>query len=249
MSSRSEAVRRVVFTPRWFGLTILALVIVIAFIFFGRWQWQRTNDILAAERLAAAQPVAVETITDTDGELVAESIGRPVTAIGRYDPNRQVSVTNRGLNGVSGVWIVTALTLDDSTLVPVIRGWLPNSATPGVEPPAERIEIDGVLTPFETFYAAAEAGTEIAAISEDVIRQSWGSNTRNAVIVLQSQNPVTTPAPTPVPPTVTTADVPFPWQNFFYAFQWWVFAGFVVVVWARWLQLDVRRSSVAEESA
>lgn len=248
MRSRSETVRRVVFTPRWIGLTILALVVVIAFIFFGRWQWQRTNDILAAERLAAAQPVAVESITVTDGELVAESIGRPVTAAGQYDPSRQLSVTNRGLNGVSGVWIVTALELEDTTLVPVIRGWLPDSTSPGVAPPTERVAIDGVLTPFETFYAASDVGSEVAAISEDVIRGSWGPNTRNAVIVLQSQIPEVSPAPTPVPPTVTTADVPFPWQNFFYAFQWWVFAGFVVVVWARWLQLDLRRASVAEDS-
>ena len=42
----------------------------------------------------------------------------------------------------------------------------------------------------------------------------------------------------PVPPTVQTSDVPFPLQNFFYAFQWWIFAGFGVVVYLRWLWLE-----------
>jgi len=36
-------------------------------------------------------------------------------------------------------------------------------------------------------------------------------------------------------------DVPFPLQNFFYAIQWWVFAAFAVVVYARWLYLDAKK--------
>jgi cytochrome oxidase assembly protein ShyY1 len=47
-----------------------------------------------------------------------------------------------------------------------------------------------------------------------------------------------TAAPEPAAPTVQTADVPFPLQNFFYAFQWWIFAAFAVVVYLRWLWLD-----------
>jgi hypothetical protein len=36
-------------------------------------------------------------------------------------------------------------------------------------------------------------------------------------------------------------DVAFPLQNFFYAVQWWVFALFAVVVYARWLYLDAKK--------
>ena len=43
------------------------------------------------------------------------------------------------------------------------------------------------------------------------------------------------------PPTVQVGDVPFPLQNFFYAIQWWVFASFAVVVYARWLYLDAKK--------
>ena len=47
--------------------------------------------------------------------------------------------------------------------------------------------------------------------------------------------------PVPVPPTVQVGDVAFPLQNFFYAIQWWVFALFAVVVYARWLYLDAKK--------
>ena len=30
-------------------------------------------------------------------------------------------------------------------------------------------------------------------------------------------------------------------SNFFYAIQWWVFASFAVVVYARWLYLDAKK--------
>jgi hypothetical protein len=39
---------------------------------------------------------------------------------------------------------------------------------------------------------------------------------------------------------VQTSGVPFPLQNFGYAFQWWVFALFVVFAYVRWLSLDAR---------
>ena len=39
-----------------------------------------------------------------------------------------------------------------------------------------------------------------------------------------------------------TADVPFPLQNFFYAFQWWIFAAFGVAVYLRWLWIESRRA-------
>jgi hypothetical protein len=52
---------------------------------------------------------------------------------------------------------------------------------------------------------------------------------------MQDQKPVTANAPEWVPPTISTGDVAFPLQNFFYAIQWWIFALFAVAVYVRWL--------------
>jgi cytochrome oxidase assembly protein ShyY1 len=57
---------------------------------------------------------------------------------------------------------------------------------------------------------------------------------------LVTQSPESGSAPTAVPATVQTSGVPFPLQNFGYAFQWWVFALFVVFAYVRWLSLDAR---------
>jgi hypothetical protein len=40
----------------------------------------------------------------------------------------------------------------------------------------------------------------------------------------------------------------FPLQNFFYALQWLIFAGFVVFFWWRWIGLDLREYKQRKEA-
>ena len=234
---------RLALTPRWLvGLLVLAGLIVLA-VNLGRWQWDRTQTILAAERAAVAEPVDVRVVLgDAVDEVPAEGIGRPVTASGRYAADRQAIVANRALDGQPGVWVVTGLGLDDGSVVPVLRGWLPDAAAPGAAVPDGPVAVSGILQPDEAFYAGASAidGT-IAAISRDRLEELWQVPVRPGFIVLESTDPATPPAPDPVPPTVQTADVPFPLQNFFYAVQWWIFAAFGVVVYLRWLWIEAGR--------
>ena len=42
--------------------------------------------------------------------------------------------------------------------------------------------------------------------------------------------------------------MPFPLQNFAYAFQWWIFALFAMVVYARWLYVDAQGVHYGEGS-
>jgi cytochrome oxidase assembly protein ShyY1 len=234
---------RLALTPRWLlGLLVLLGLVVLA-VNLGRWQWDRTQTILAAERAAVAEPVDVrQALGDATDEVPAEGIGRPVTASGTYVADRQAIVANRSLDGRPGVWVVTGLTLDDGAVVPVLRGWLPDADAPGAAVPVEPVSITGILQPDEVFYAGATAqeGT-IAAISRDRLAQLWQVPVRPGFVVLQSTDPSTPPAPDPVPPTVQTADVPFPLQNFFYAVQWWIFAAFGLVFYLRWLWIEAGR--------
>jgi cytochrome oxidase assembly protein ShyY1 len=48
------------------------------------------------------------------------------------------------------------------------------------------------------------------------------------------------PAPVILPPTVQVGDVAFPLQNFVYAWQWWVFGAFALIVYLWWLWREVR---------
>lgn len=239
-----KSLLRLAITPRWLLAAGLVILLAIAGILLGRWQWDRTQSILAAERAALSAPIPVEDAVGDNGavELPPDSIGRPVTVDGTYVPELQVAVTSREHAGVPGVWIVTGLRLDDGRLVAVLRGWLESEAAPGSVAPDGAVAVSGVLQPDETFYAGAEnAPGTVAAIAHDRLAQLWAEPVLPGFVVLTAQVPRTGPAPIPVAPTVQTSDVPFPLQNFVYAFQWWVFALFGIVVFGRWLWLEARR--------
>lgn len=234
---------RLALTPRWLVGLLVLLVLVALAIMLGRWQWDRTQTILVAERAAAAQPVDVAgVLADATDEVPAEGIGRPVLATGTYAPDQQAVVASRSLDGQPGVWLVTGLTLADGSTVAVLRGWLPDASAAGAVVPAEPVTVTGVLQPDEAFYAGtAPVDGVVASIDHAVLAKMWGVPVRPGFIVLQQQAPMVEPAPSPVPPTVQTADVPFPLQNFFYAFQWWIFAAFGIVFYLRWLWIEAGR--------
>lgn len=239
---------RLVLTPRWLLAACLVIVLAVAGALLGRWQWDRTQSILAAERAAQSAPVAIEDAVGPDDAttLPADTIGRPVIATGAYEPLLQVAVTNREHDGVPGVWIVTGLRLTDGRIVAVLRGWLSAADAPGAIAPDGPVTVDGVMQPDETFYADAQNATgNVAAIAHDRLAELWSQEVTPGFVVLSSQLPNTLPAPIPVEPTVQTGDVPFPLQNFVYAFQWWLFALFGIVVFGRWLWLENRRYGVA----
>ena len=72
-------------------------------------------------------------------------------------------------------------------------------------------------------------------IDSQQLSELWNTELLDGFIVIQSQVPLDSGAPLFVPPTISTADVAFPLQNFFYAIQWWVFALFAVAIYIRWL--------------
>ena len=247
-ATRAQAMLRLALTPRWLLLLAVLVGLIVAAILLGRWQWDRTQSILAAERAAVSVAVPVQdALGDTDAELPPESIGRPVTAAGEYDPDRQVVVANRSLEGAAGLWIVTGLRLADGTLIPVLRGWTAADDLASRVVPSGPVDVAGILQPDEVFYADAPVtSAEIVAISQQSLEAAWGEEVPPGFIVLAEQRPLAGPAPEPVPPTVQTADVPFPLQNFFYAFQWWIFAAFGIFLYLRWLRIEAGRA--AEES-
>lgn len=236
-------------TPRWVGLTALAAVAVVLCTLGGTWQWTRTQDILAVERAALAQPVPVQDLTTPGQALPPEAIGRPVEALGRYDTDQQRYVANRELDGRAGLWVVAPVVLPDGTRVAVLRGWVPDEQPAVDAPPDGPVRVSGVLQPGESFYEGAPetADGRLVAITDDGLARLWGDGLRPGLVVLTDQAPASPLGPRPVPPSVRAADVSFPLQNFFYAFQWWFFAAFAVFVWVRYLRMDVREARAASE--
>lgn len=238
----AQDIWRTAITPRW----LIALVALIAFIavsiVLGRWQWDRTQDILAAERAAASEPTQLADLVNDDGMWSNSDIGRTVILNGEFSGD-EVLLPNREYQGQAGTWTVTRFELDNQSNIAVVRGWLP---TGQVSPPI-RIEpttIQGVLHPNEAFYEGANQ-EQIITVDASALAREWSTPLIDGYVMLQDQDPTLlaadAAAPVIVPPTVQVEDVPFPLQNFFYAIQWWIFAAFAVFVYARWLYLDARK--------
>lgn len=228
-------------TPRWIALGVLAIALIAGCVMLGRWQWDRTQDILAAERAAAGAPISVTQVAPPGAEINGADIGRQVFAVGTYLADKQVSVTNRMLDDATGIWVVTPLRLEDGSVIAINRGWLPDENAEGFIPPAGEVRVQGTYTPDEVFYADAPMTVgSVVAISGTALGAGWQVPTHAGYLNLVTQTPGSSPAPIPVPATVQTSDVPFPLQNFGYAFQWWIFALFVVFAYLRWLSLDAR---------
>jgi cytochrome oxidase assembly protein ShyY1 len=237
---------RLALTPRWLAAAAVLLLVMVAAVFLGRWQWERTQSILEVERASLSEPIPVQDVFPADSSeapttLPDEGVGRPVLATGSFDPDLQVVVTSREHDGRPGVWIVTGMRLDDGSTVAVLRGWLESARDPGAAVPLGDVSVSGILQPDEKFYAnAANAPGSVAAISHEALAALWRTPLLPGFVVLGSQAPASAPSPVPVQPTVQGADVAFPLQNFFYAFQWWVFGLFALIVYLRWLWLESR---------
>lgn len=235
---------RTAITPRW----LVALVALIAFIavciVLGRWQWDRTQDILAAERAAASEPIELAELINDDGTWSNADIGRTVILDGAFTSD-ELSIPNREYDGQAGTWTITRFELASQGSVAVVRGWLPNETT---SPPIRRepTRIEGVLHPNEAFYEGANQ-EQIITVDASALASAWGIPLIDGFVMLQEQDPILlaadAPAPVIVPPTVQVGDAPFPLQNFFYAIQWWIFAAFAIVVYARWLYLDSKKAT------
>lgn len=239
-----RAVLRTAVTPRWLGFAGLAIIFITCAVVLGRWQWERTQDIIQAEQAAQSAPRPVEEVSEPGGTLANELLGQPVLAEGNYLGAGQVMVLHRSFNDQPGVWVVTPLRLTDGSLIAVLRGWLPDAGAPGAIAPDDRVVVAGVVQPDEGFYLEAKpAPGTVVAISSVELRKLWGPETRPGYVTLATQQPAFTPAPTPVPPTVVTDNVAFPIQNFFYAIQWLIFAAFAIVVYGRWLWRDAQEMS------
>ena len=214
-------------------LAVLSLIAVcVLFFFLGKWHWDRTQDILDAERAASMAAVPVSEIAQP---LRPEDFGRTVTATGSFVGTEQVGIGSRlSRESVAGDWIVSALELETGQSIAVVRGWVPQGQA--FATPEETVRIEGVLQPSDTFYeTSGEPGGEIVTIDSQQLSTLWNTTLLDGYIVMQSQSPIVENSPESVPPTISTAEVAFPLQNFFYAIQWWVFALFAITIYIRWL--------------
>ncbi|MDI5962985.1 SURF1 family protein [Streptantibioticus silvisoli] len=236
---------RFLLTPRWLGITVLALLAIPFCVFMGTWQLSRFEARVAAQhhadRPAARGPaMPLSRALPTPGAAVnQDTVGRVATATGTYDRAHQFLVPGRYLDGRDGFYVLTPLRTGGSAL-PVVRGWLPGSAShPGPVPaaPAGRVSVTGTLQASEGVgdpgvdASGGLPGGQLGMISAASLVNLVPYRVYDGwLTVTDATAPLRPVPPSAAPNTGLDAEE---FQNLGYTGEWFVFAGFVVFTWIR----------------
>ncbi len=247
-------------SPRMLALHLVTLAAMAATILLGLWQygvWQHHRED-SARTLVHERPVPLDSVLTSDAPFPAAGVGRPVTFSGEWLPSSTVYVSDRVLHGRRGVWPVTPVAVcsagQSCTKAPailVVRGWAPSvSASPA--PPRGRVSVTGWLQPGEGSgipdpHPRDDVLPElrIASAIQHVDQDLYGGYVIAKQVSTRAEQGLeaVTPASLPQPSSTTAL------RNLLYALQWWVFTGFAVFLWTRWVRDEVSRvTGVPSES-
>ena len=242
--SRTTRLRPFWLRPKWVVGHVLVVALVAIFISLGFWQLDRLDDRKArnAEVLAQAQePIApIEEVVAPGVQLgdVEDLRYRPVSLTGTYDPEGEVLVRPRSLDGASGWHVVTPLVLEDGRAVLVTRGFAPFTTDLDVvrraaTPPTSEVTVTGLAFPTQERDGIGptdpETGTleELARVDIARVQQQYEATLLPVYVQLETQEP---PQPEALPqllPTPTTDEGP----HLSYAGQWFLFAAVGLIGW------------------
>jgi cytochrome oxidase assembly protein ShyY1 len=235
------------FRGRWLVGHLLVLAIAALFVRLGVWQLDRLDEVRTLNRtIEAREGMAVVPLHGLLGNDLDPRGGayRRVTAAGTYDPDSEVAVQFRALNGEPGRYLLTALRTSRGVLA-VNRGWVPASG-PDVPIPFEAapaggsVQVTGVLLPFEEDGRVVEGppGTRtITRIDQTLLSEAAGEPSDRLFplhLQLGQQSPSAARLPVPVPlPGLDEG------PHLSYAIQWFLFTVIGLCGWP----LLVRRSA------
>jgi cytochrome oxidase assembly protein ShyY1 len=202
------------------------LVLLVGFglaagmVLMGIWQlrvYQNQGAEAAARR--AAEPAVPLSAVAPAGGAVRDGYGRSVTFAGTYDPAHQRLLT---VDGVTDRFrVVTLLRTDDGAGVVVVRGVATDT---GSTPPAGRQEEVGVLLPSEE---PDQVGPEDDPVRVPELAQTWPGPLVDGFVILSAGDAESQGLE---PATIRLPEGRGRLRNGAYAMQWWLFAGFAVVM-------------------
>ena len=236
-----------VFAPS-LGLTALAVLLGVLFVYLGRWQWHRGNDRQQAwDRFARGADRVVPL-----GAQPLSSVAQfqRVSVQGHYDEAHQFLLDNRSYQGRPGYEVLTPLVRpparDTSAqpasgdIVLIDRGWVPFSGLrarlPGVAIQShDEITVTGRVAKLPSAGLASGRAppsgqgpwprvTSFPTMNE--LSQAFGAPLEQDIVLLDSRDPdgyVRDWRPPGLEPT----------RHWSYAIQWWSFAAILLFLWVR----------------
>ena len=220
------------------GLAVAAVMVVL-----GLWQLDvyRAQGEEVANRRAALPPVEVSSAARA-GQPVSDGYGRPVIVSGRYLTEAQALVP---VDGRAGAYrVLTALRLANGDVLPVVRGLTTADTVPPA--PAGQQTGTGLLLPSEEAPTGDLPAGQISSVRLPTLAQSWPGPLVSGFVTLSDADAAAQglePAPVALPEASGRL------RNGAYALQWWVFAGFAIILAVRMARDQVLRGPEVAERA
>lgn len=241
---------RRVLAPRYWAGHGVVLVAVVACALLGRWQLGVWHDHRSDSAAAVTRedPVPLDGVLGPDAAFPASGVGRPVVVEGRWDPEHTVYVADRPRDGRTGVWAVTPVVTGTGSAIPVVRGWAP-SPSDAPDAPTGAAALVGLLQPSEDTGAPDDdPGDDVIPelSTTDLLPRAAYDLYGGYVVATDRGLPSGDPGSTGMaglaavtPAHLPGADASSGLRNLLYALQWWVFGGFAVFMWWRWVQEEI----------
>jgi cytochrome oxidase assembly protein ShyY1 len=212
------------------AIVAIASIVAVTCIGLGVWQLQRLTDRralnAAIERERSLAPLLI-----TSGAQPSEvEPYMSVRASGEFEPEHEVLVFGRSLDGEPGHLVVTPLVFDDESAALVIRGWVPfdHQTVPVADaaPPRGDVAIHGFLVPDEGDGSTVpdDEGV-IGRLDVRGVRSTLPYPVLPLAIQLTEQTEARpSDLPVPIPPEELSEG-----PHLSYAIQWFTFATIAVV--------------------
>ncbi len=224
---------RFVLSRRWLLAHVVIVAVAGTCVSLGFWQLRRLEERRARNRLTVARlnlPAAsTETLLEAPGDTVVSSYAyRRAELRGVYDPDREVTLYGRSLDGRSGTHVLTPLVTARGPALIVDRGWMPLKGDAGspdrADPPRGEVRVVGILAPSERtrrFGAGKPSGLVkvTARIDLELLGRELPYPIYPLYVLLQDQDPAQ-PASLPRPGELPRLSEG---PHFGYAMQWFLF--------------------------
>ncbi len=231
----------------WARAAAGVVVLSVAFLLLGRWQWHRHQATVAKNDRVTTNygraPVPLTDLLPTPAAtLPAVDQWLPVRVSGSYDAGQTVLVRNRPLNGTFGYEVLVPLRTPEGALFLIDRGWIPNGQTGAhpdsvPAPPQGPVVVVARLRPSEPPLARTPPAGQALRIDLPRIATTLDAPSYQAYGVLATESPGPAgAAPTPLPEP--TPDIG-PYLS--YAVQWLGFTITAYVLLGYYGYREVRR--------
>ncbi|MGN6611392.1 MAG: SURF1 family cytochrome oxidase biogenesis protein [Angustibacter sp.] len=243
------------------GVGVLAVLVALACVALGRWQWHRFHDKHDRKQLVQRNydtaPVPLSQLLASPGAPFRPDLQwRQVRVTGRYDVAATTLVRNRphdvGGSPTFGYEVLVPLVLDDGSALLIDRGWIPSGtagSAPGERPdvvpapPGGQVGVVARLRPSEPRRPGRTPPGQVGSIAVSQVAELTGLRLYPGYGALLSESPAPAQALTPLgPPQLDGGEG----INASYAVQWWIFA-VLALLFPFWLRR--RRAAEADAAA